>query len=170
MFVFIIVGGGCSAPVGVSTRLKPIDAQFKLSISGAVWSLDGTTRVDHSLDHTFPQITKSTKHKLSPTEDNSSKRIKTDQETTNPVEEINKRISERAQNLDCEDTRTIEEIKALEKKTFCGLTENTNIPIEVITECDKLGVELANSLISKGALDVMKVTQDYIRSSAANKS
>ncbi|KAL0859904.1 hypothetical protein ABMA27_010234 [Loxostege sticticalis] len=164
------LGGGCSAPVGVSTRLKPIDAQFKLSISGAVWSLDGTTRVDHSLDHTFPQITKSTKHKLSPTEDNSSKRIKTDQETTNPVEELNKRISERAQNLDCEDTRTIEEIKALEKKTFCGLTENTNIPIEVITECDKLGVELANSLISKGALDVMKVTQDYIRSSAANKS
>ncbi|KAL0810439.1 hypothetical protein ABMA28_010578 [Loxostege sticticalis] len=164
------LGGGCSAPVGVSTRLKPIDAQFKLSISGAVWSLDGTTRIDHSLDHTFPQITRSTKHKLSPTEDNSSKRIKTDQETTNPVEEINKRISERAQNLDCEDTRTIEEIKALEKKTFCGLTENTNIPIEVITECDKLGVELANSLISKGALDVMKVTQDYIRSSAANKS
>ncbi|XP_063835464.1 porphobilinogen deaminase [Ostrinia nubilalis] len=159
------LGGGCSAPVGVSTRLKPLDAEFKLTISGAVWSLDGATRIDHSLHHTFPQITKTAKHKLSPVDDNTSKRIKTE---SNPIEELNKRID--TQNANCEDTRTMEEIQALKDKIFCGLSENVNIPIEVIEKCDNLGIELANSLISKGALEVMKVTQDYIRSSVANKS
>ncbi|KAI8433524.1 hypothetical protein MSG28_015553 [Choristoneura fumiferana] len=167
------LGGGCSAPVGVSTRLKPFDSQFKLSITGAVWSMDGTTTIDHSLEQTFAQIKKTTKHKLSATEDCDSKKIKTGHANApNPIEELNKRISEKAGNLNCEDTRSIEEIQALKKapKIFCGLTENLNMPVDVIQKCDDLGRDLAESLIAKGALEVMKVTQDYIRSSTVAKT
>lgn len=167
--IFAISGGGCSAPVGVSTRLKPVDDQHKLHISGAVWSLDGTTRVDHSLDHTFPQITRSTKHKLSPTEDDPSKRLKVDSEPPTKLKP-HEQTFDKTDNASCEDTRSLEEIQASKNTIYCGLTENLNIPIEVITKCDSLGKELANSLIAKGALDVMKVSQDFIRNSTANKS
>ncbi|XP_047999934.1 porphobilinogen deaminase [Leguminivora glycinivorella] len=166
------LGGGCSAPVGVSTRLKPFDAQFKLSITGAVWSLDGATTIEHSLDQTFPQIRKTVKHKLSPDEEKTGKKIKTDDNTNpNHPEEVNRRITERARNLNCEDTRSLEEILALKTpKIFCGLIENSNMPLQVIEKCDELGKNLAESLITKGALEVMKVTQDLIRSSTVVKS
>ena len=157
-----ILGGGCSAPVGVSTSLKkPFDSQHKLSITGAVWSLDGKTKIDHNLTHTFPQIRKSQKHKLSPTEETDNKKTKYDNggssnELVNPVEQLNRKIDEKVGNLNCEDT---------EKQLFCGMTENPNIPLDVIIKCDSLGRDLANELIKKGALEVMKVTQDLIRSS-----
>ncbi|KAI8433522.1 hypothetical protein MSG28_015553, partial [Choristoneura fumiferana] len=124
-----------------------------------VWSMDGTTTIDHSLEQTFAQIKKTTKHKLSATEDCDSKKIKTGHANApNPIEELNKRISEKAGNLNCEDTRSIEEIQALKKapKIFCGLTENLNMPVDVIQKCDDLGRDLAESLIAKGALEVMK--------------
>ncbi|XP_061725020.1 porphobilinogen deaminase [Cydia pomonella] len=167
------LGGGCSAPVGVSTRLKPFDTQFKLTISGAVWSLDGATTIEHSLEQTFPQIRKTVKHKLSPDEtEKTGKKLKTDVNVDpNHPEEINRRITERAGNLNCEDTRSLEEILALKTpKIFCGLIENPNMPVDVIEKCDLLGKDLAESLISKGALEVMKVTQDLIRSSTVVKS
>ncbi|KAI8433523.1 hypothetical protein MSG28_015553 [Choristoneura fumiferana] len=109
----------------------------------------------------------------SATEDCDSKKIKTGHANApNPIEELNKRISEKAGNLNCEDTRSIEEIQALKKapKIFCGLTENLNMPVDVIQKCDDLGRDLAESLIAKGALEVMKVTQDYIRSSTVAKT
>jgi hypothetical protein len=128
-----------------------------------VWSLDGTTKIDHTSEETFAQIKKTSKHKLSPTEENESKKIKTETESLNMVEELNKRISERAGDLNCEDTRTEEEMRR--KRIFCGMIENPNMDFEVIEKCDSIGKELANILISKGALDVMKVTQDFIRNS-----
>ncbi|CAG4975097.1 unnamed protein product [Colias eurytheme] len=163
------LGGGCSAPVGVSTKLKKLDTNFSLTISGGVWSLTGDTRIDHTLEQTFEQIKKTQKHKLSPTEDEPKKKIKVDETRTdknyNPLEEMDRMIKERRGNLSCVDTRTSEEIKALSETIFCGLTENKSIPLDVIQKCDSLGRDLANELISKGALEVMKVSQDIIRSS-----
>ncbi|CAG9790073.1 unnamed protein product [Diatraea saccharalis] len=168
------LGGGCSAPVGVSTRMKKVDDKYKLSITGAVWSLDGTTQIEHSLEHAFTKICKSSKHRLTSTEENGSKKIKTDesQHPVNLVEEHNRRISERSDNLNCEDTRSRAEIETLQEdaKIFCGLIENSNMPFDVIEKCDSLGKELADVLISKGALEVMKVTQDLIRNSIATES
>ncbi|CAK1595029.1 unnamed protein product [Parnassius mnemosyne] len=170
------LGGGCSAPVGVSTKLKPLDSQFQLTICGAVWSMDGTTKIDDTLKQVLPHIKKTSKHKLSPTEDSDCKKLKKEEngtsnkEQVNPVEELNRRISEGRGNRNCVDTRSPEEIASLKEcRIFCGLSENTNIPIGVIVSCDNLGRDLANSLISKGALEVMKVTQDYIRSSVATQ-
>lgn len=134
--------------------------------------MDGTTMIEHSLEQIFPHIKKPNKHKLSPTDDCDNKKIKTDHTNgPNPIEELNKRISEKAGNLNCEDTRSIEEIQSLNKtpKIFCGMTENFNMPVDVIQKCEDLGRELAESLIAKGALEVMKVTQDYIRSSTVAK-
>ncbi|KAJ0170508.1 hypothetical protein K1T71_013879 [Dendrolimus kikuchii] len=167
------LGGGCSAPVGISTRLKPFESQFKLTITGAVWSLDGKTKLYHTLDQTFGQITKSNKHKLSPTEENGCKKLKVDESETkniesfNPIGVLNKKITEKTENLNCEDLSSSLE---LDSRTFCGLTVNTNMPLDVIGKCDQLGKHLANALIEKGALDVMKVTQDYIRSSVKKES
>lgn len=166
------LGGGCSAPVGVSTRLKPIESNYKLTITGGVWSLDGVTKVGHTLELTFPQIKRTQKHDLSPTEVTANKKIKTDEEkankTYNPLEELDKMIAERKGDLNCEDLGNQEDLANLETpRIFCGLSENLNIPLDVITKCDDLGKDLANNLISKGALDVMKVTQDLIRSSVA---
>lgn len=42
------------------------------------------------------------------------------------------------------------------------------MPIDVIVNCDNLGKDLAEALIAQGALDVMKVSQDYIRNSTVN--
>lgn len=40
------LGGGCSAPVAVSSRLKAVkERQFELVLNGAVWSLDGSEEV-----------------------------------------------------------------------------------------------------------------------------
>ncbi|CAH2061893.1 unnamed protein product, partial [Iphiclides podalirius] len=163
------LGGGCSAPVGVSTKLRQMDAQYKLTIDGAVWSMDGTTRIGHTLEQALPAIRKTQKHKLSPTEEAQSKKLRKNGAgaSPNPVEELNRRISE-GRGVSCVDTRSPDEIAALRQpRIFCGLSRNGSIPDEVIISCDNLGRDLANTLISKGALDVMKVTQDIIRSAAA---
>ncbi|XP_013178548.1 PREDICTED: porphobilinogen deaminase [Papilio xuthus] len=168
------LGGGCSAPVGVSTKLKHEDPQYKFTIDGAVWSMDGTTKIHETLELVLPQIKKTQKHKLSPTEETDCKKLKKEENGApkglDAVLELNRRITERESNLNCKDTRLMEEIASLKCPIFCGLSENSNIPIDVIEKCENLGKELANNLISKGALDVMKVTQDYIRSAAAQKS
>lgn len=40
------LGGGCSAPVAVSSNLKAVkEKQFELLLTGAVWSLDGSEEV-----------------------------------------------------------------------------------------------------------------------------
>lgn len=158
------LGGGCSAPVGVSTKLKPLDTTFKLTISGAVWSMDGVTKIQHTVDQSFAQIKKTTKHKLSPTEENTIKKIKIDEtkvndKNYNPLQYLDDKIKNGDAN--CVDLTQ----DATEKRLFCGLTENTNVPTDVIIKCDSLGRDLADDLIEKGALDVMKVTQDIIRSS-----
>ncbi|KAG6461357.1 hypothetical protein O3G_MSEX012561 [Manduca sexta] len=159
------LGGGCSAPVGTSTKMKQHDSAHKLSITGAVWSMDGATKLTHTMDQTFAQIKKCQKHKLSPTDETECKKIKIDTNNgsnENPIEVLNNRITEKAGNLNCEDVFDV--------RVFCGLTANPNIPIEVIIKCDNLGRDLANALIDKGALEVMKVTQDFIRSSVIKKS
>lgn len=163
------LGGGCSAPVGVSTTLKPVDSQFRLSLTGAVWSMDGKTKLDHSLQQTFTQIRRTQKHKLSPTEESDCKKVKIDNgesknEILNPNEVLkdNDSIVGKSVSQEKED--------ACDNRIFCGLTINTSIPIDVIIKCDNLGKDVANALIEKGALDVMKVSQDIIRSSTAAKN
>ncbi|GBP25662.1 Porphobilinogen deaminase [Eumeta japonica] len=174
------LGGGCSAPVGVSTTLKAFDTSFKLTIIGAVWSLDGTIKVNHKLEETFPSIRKTNKHKLDLDEDRDCKKLRISgnnlNEASNPIGLLNRKITKQTGNLNCVDTRTDEEIDELRgensasKSLYCGLSENANIPIDVIIKCEKLGKNLANVLISKGALDVMKVTQDLIRGSIEKTS
>lgn len=40
------LGGGCSAPVAVTTNLVPFETRkFKMSVKGAVWSLDGKDEI-----------------------------------------------------------------------------------------------------------------------------
>ncbi|KAF9408867.1 hypothetical protein HW555_011582 [Spodoptera exigua] len=163
----LCVSGGCSAPVGVSTTLKPVDSQFRLSLTGAVWSMDGKTKLDHTLQQTFAQIRRTQKHKLSPTEESECKKVKTDNgesknEILNPNEVLKDETVGKSVNQDKEDES--------DNRIFCGLTINTSIPIDVIIKCDNLGKDVANALIEKGALDVMKVTQDIIRSSTVGKS
>lgn len=87
----------------------------------------------------------------------------------NPIEKLNKKIDDKIGNLNCEDLGDCSK-EITENELFCGLTENLNIPIDVIIKCDSIGKELANALIEKGALEVMKVTQDMIRNSVASKS
>lgn len=43
------LGGGCSAPVAVSTILHNLDTKSELEIRGAVWSLDGKTKIEDVL-------------------------------------------------------------------------------------------------------------------------
>jgi len=43
------LGGGCSAPVAVSSSLK----KNELTITGAVWSLDGQTLITDTLESRF---------------------------------------------------------------------------------------------------------------------
>lgn len=61
-------GGGCSAPVAISTSLKK--EKDKIDITGAVWSLDGKTEIQKSLVLNFEPTEwdnkiKHGKHKLS---------------------------------------------------------------------------------------------------------
>lgn len=43
------LGGGCSAPVAVCSQLKTVkENQYELSLSGAVWSLDGQDEVNNT--------------------------------------------------------------------------------------------------------------------------
>lgn len=168
------LGGGCSAPVGVSTKLKEHEP-YKLTITGAVWSLDGTTKLDQTLDETFDQIKKSKKHKLSPTDETDYKKLKIDDKNgethsqdVNPIEVLNRKITEKAGNLNCADLEN-ENLKSEEISVFCGLIPNPNVPFDVIVKCEEVGKRLANELISKGALEVMKVSQDLIRNTV-NKS
>ncbi|KAJ8706082.1 hypothetical protein PYW07_010859 [Mythimna separata] len=162
------LGGGCSAPVGVSTTLKPIDSQFKLSLTGAVWSMDGKTKLDHTLQQTFAQIKRTEKHKLSPTDENECKKVKIDNngesenEILTPAEVLKEKFVEKSST--CGD----KEVES-DTRIFCGLTVNLSMPIDVIIKCDNLGRDVANALIDKGALEVMKVTQDIIRSSVSEK-
>lgn len=39
------LGGGCSAPVAVTTKLVPFEDKLSLQLSGGVWSLDGTVEL-----------------------------------------------------------------------------------------------------------------------------
>ncbi|XP_052742986.1 porphobilinogen deaminase [Bicyclus anynana] len=166
------LGGGCSAPVGVSTKLSPLAANFQLTITGGVWSLDGLTKVDHTMAQTFAQIKQTHKHKLSPTDEGSNKKIKVGDEESDENSKLDEKTDETDNSIQKVDNLSSPKTIELDKKsrTFCGLTENPNIPIDVIIKCDNLGRDLANELISKGALEVMKVTQDFIRSSVVNKS
>lgn len=120
----------------------------------------------------FTRIKKTQKHKLSPTEESENKKLKTDNDISNelnPIEKLNKKIDDKMDNLNCEDLDDNSK-ELTEHVLFCGLTENLSVPIDVIIKCDSIGKELANTLIEKGALEVMKVTQDLIRNSAASKS
>lgn len=46
---------------------------------------------------------------------------------------------------------------------FCGLYRHSCYSQNLFENCEKLGTELANDLVKKGALDVMKVAQNLIR-------
>lgn len=52
--MFIFSDGGCSAPVAVATVLKLTPESAKrLKITGAVWSLNGETKIEENLIHIF---------------------------------------------------------------------------------------------------------------------
>lgn len=72
--------------------------------------------------------------------------------------------------LKSEKSENSNELFEIDDRIFCGLTANPSMPIDVIIKCDNLGRDLANALIEKGALEVMKVSQDYIRNSTAAKN
>lgn len=42
------LGGGCSAPVAVTTLLSPIEDKLSLKLTGGVWSLNGTMEITHT--------------------------------------------------------------------------------------------------------------------------
>ncbi|KAL5290439.1 HMBS family protein [Megaselia abdita] len=46
---------------------------------------------------------------------------------------------------------------------FCGLYRHTCYPQALFESCEKLGTDLANDLVNKGALEVMAVAQNLIR-------
>lgn len=49
------LGGGCSAPVAVTTQLVPTETKLKIALTGAVWSLDGKEEILDS-DETFVEV------------------------------------------------------------------------------------------------------------------
>lgn len=51
------LGGGCSAPVAVHTNLKRNHDTSELNIIGAVWSLDGTIKIQDQIECQFPCTT-----------------------------------------------------------------------------------------------------------------
>lgn len=52
------LGGGCSAPVAVCTNLKRLrNNDYQLDIKGAVWSLDGKTKIESDLKCSFDLFT-----------------------------------------------------------------------------------------------------------------
>lgn len=97
------LGGGCSAPVAVHSRLDSDGTQY---LTAAVWSLDGSETLQKSASTTV------TKQDL--------------------------------QNLDC-----------LSEVSFCGVFTNC-IGKYYIRQAVKLGVDLANNLIEKGALKIIE--------------
>ena len=129
--------------------------------------MDGKTKLDHTLQQTFAQIKRTQKHKLSPTEENECKKVKIDNgesenEILTPAEVLKDNSIDKIS--DCEEKEA-----ESDTRIFCGLTVNPSMPIDVIIKCDNLGRDVANALIEKGALEVMKVTQDLIRSSTMAK-
>lgn len=129
--------------------------------------MDGKTKLDHTLQQTFAQIKRTQKHKLSPTEENECKKVKTDNgesqnEILSPTEVLKDKIIDKSSNFEEKEAES-------DTRIFCGLTINPCMPVDVIIKCDNLGRDVANALIDKGALEVMKVTQDLIRSSTMAK-
>lgn len=53
-------------------------------------------------------------------------------------------------------------VSAMDVKLYCGLTKHFSLGEDVITKCEEIGRELAQSLISLGALEIMKSAQDSI--------
>lgn len=47
---------------------------------------------------------------------------------------------------------------------FCGLFRHKCVKLKIFEKCESLGRTLAEKLISKNALEVMKIAQDEIRS------
>lgn len=130
--------------------------------------MDGKTKLDHTLQQTFAQIKRTQKHKLSPTKENECKKVKIDNgesqnEILSPTEVLKDEVAVEKTSI-CDDKKVDSDTRI-----FCGLTVNRSMPIDVIIKCDNLGRDLANALIDKGALEVMKVTQDMIRSSMVEK-
>lgn len=69
-------------------------------------------------------------------------------------------------SISISDKTTVDESVPL----FCGLTTHFDLEIDAIKKCESLGRELADALIKNGAIDVMKVSQDYIRSSVVART
>ncbi|XP_059622403.1 porphobilinogen deaminase [Phlebotomus argentipes] len=246
------LGGGCSAPVAVSSSLKASAEQSgkKLSLRGAVWSLDGKTEIQHQLACELPWET------LDAVDEVPAKRLKVDEEPQRRSPEIINDSKASTENLDIEALINIhgdafkrcpysmEHQKAAEgqKKCplhipighdvmgecpffdtaqkvdladtfrpearssavieappidkcpflakqiqliepnevqngttakaedqispFCGLFCHSNANSDVLTKCEELGRELANTLIKNGALEVMRKAQNEIREKA----
>lgn len=66
---------------------------------------------------------------------------------------------------DCSDKKSL--IAGMEEiKLYCGLFCHHESTRALLEKCEELGIELANMLIAKNALEVMKVAQDEIHSKA----
>lgn len=115
------LGGGCSAPVAVSSALQ--DRQ--LTLMGAVWSLDGVETINHT----------------------SRCRLHRD--------------------LNMEDGEPPSKCPYREPRLFCGVSPGGVSPRDLFL-AEKLGSDLAGSLIQRGALDIMSLAKKTIHSSVAS--
>lgn len=228
------LGGGCSAPVAVSSSLTVKDQVHSLSLTGAVWSLDGkeelletsSTTLSFNGDKCSVCPYNSTKqgecsrvndieslcpYKCDREEDRMHKKPKLE-ENKIPVDLLKKDPHEHCPvqipiGLDFMGkcpylesdlvqagkcpiqgytktsfseahcpflTEQAEVALALPSyssgknlQTFCGLIPHKDVQIKVFKSSQKLGEELAQSLMDKGATEIMTKAQAEIRSSAA---
>jgi len=217
------LGGGCSAPVAVSTEIVNIHGgKHSLILIGAVWSLDGkdeikeTMQIELTLSKSrcaecpYKSVCKSNKN-IEKDNESPNKRIKIDNNI--PVEvlkndvhdqcpvslpvgvdfmgkcpylESNPNVSKhvnvdiaKAGSLNIEKCPYFKEQKEQAQKQavgstekcaasnlHCGLVPHHELPKDAMESAYKLGVNLAEKLISQGALVIMSKAQAHIRGSS----
>lgn len=233
------LGGGCSAPVAVSSTLTEItDKGHTLSLTGAVWSLDGreellesdSTRIEFkkhaSKCSTCPYNSTAQKvacgkisdiENLCPFRKNdesctAAKKVKLDDEKKIPAELLQNDPHERCpveipigldfmgkcpylesglvqagqnpvKGFSIEDqcpflrdkkmnvASASTTIPAQSSKSssfgFCGLVPHKDVPISIFEASQKLGEQLAASLMKKGAVEIMAKAQACVRGSVS---
>lgn len=255
------LGGGCSAPVAVSTEIDKKSSALK--IKGAVWSLEGKTKIENSIscfldfdnDEVSPRKKLKTNHdevdqapkQSSPKVIDSSSLASGDSITISKLVEIHgdlfkkcpfaskitekcpatttgapefpvgqevmgacpyfetseKKVEALKQDVKCPITGEsssaekcpfiAEQHKSQEEKLhteengvklldyveqaidkvpelvdhsstlYCGMFRHKKVAAKLFEDCENLGKQLAENLINLGALDVMKVAQNFIR-------
>ncbi|KAJ3653331.1 hypothetical protein Zmor_012588 [Zophobas morio] len=216
------LGGGCSAPVAVTTDLtRNKENKYSLTIKGAVWSLDGKEEIveadtceveikDFKRCLTCPynfqnpscvkDIENLQKCDVCPNSPikNPAKRIKLDGVSADVLKDdphehcpvslpigadfmgkcpyleatVGKcPVNGAVEGLDVKQcpffNKKIEniEIKGDVDQGYCGLVKHDEVSVEALKEAQGLGTKLAQSLLAKGAGDVMAKAQSTIHAS-----